>query len=244
MRTRIIYEDKDLLVCFKPSGLAVQSGRASEPDMVSELKNYLAKEGRQVVTSCRAQSSVRCGLPQDKPPVYLGVIHRLDQPVSGILVFAKNQRAAADLSRQVTDHRMKKTYRAVVLLKEDAGRNLPSGRLSDYLVKEPGGGARIAEPQEKAAKLAQLSYRCVEKKEQCALMEIDLETGRHHQIRVQMANAGMPLLGDTRYGTEESREVSQRMGIRTVQLQAVRLCFKHPATGKKVCYELEEKLEI
>ena len=108
-KTQIIYEDKDMIVCFKPSGLAVQSGRASEPDVVSELKNDLARNGQKVVSVTGAGGSVRCGLPSEKKPVYLGVIHRLDQPVSGILVFAKNQRAAASLSRQVADHLMQKT---------------------------------------------------------------------------------------------------------------------------------------
>ena len=248
MRTQIIYEDKSVLVCFKPAGLAVQSGRASEPDMVSELKNYLARQGQQPMVSALAQSSVRCGLPPEKGPVYLGIIHRLDQPVSGILVFAKNQRAAADLSRQVADHMMKKTYRAIVMM-EDEGKENNGGRdqkvlLTDYMVKEAGGGARIAEAQEKEAKRAQLYYRCLDCRDQRALMEIDLETGRHHQIRVQMAHAGMPLLGDARYGSPKSRELSQCMGIKAVQLQAVQLCFKHPSPGKMVSYELEKKLEL
>lgn len=248
MNTQIIYEDRDMLVCFKPAGLAVQSGRVSEPDMVSELKNYLAGQGREVVTSCGAQSSVRCGVPSDRKPLYLGVIHRLDQPVSGILAFAKNQRAAAALSGQVADHLMKKTYRAIVMprdsILEELGAQKQKVRLTDYMVKEPGGGARIADPHEKDAKRAQLWYRCLDQKDSCALLEIDLETGRHHQIRVQMAHAGMPLLGDTRYGSRESRELSQRMGIRSVQLQAVKLSLRHPSTGKWVCYELDEKLEL
>lgn len=250
MKTRILYEDKDMIVCFKPAGLAVQSGRAAEPDMVSELKNYLARGGQKVVSVTGAGGSVRCGLPQEKKPVYLGVIHRLDQPVSGIIVFAKNQRAAASLSRQAADHSMRKTYRAVVMVSGEDGTELPgsaakeagSRELTDYLKKEPGGGARIAGAGEKDAKKAQLLYRCLERKENRALLEIDLKTGRHHQIRVQMAHAKMPLLGDSRYGTEESRRLSESLGIRTVQLQAVKLSFQHPATGKAVCFELEEKL--
>lgn len=273
MKTQILYEDRDMLVCFKPPGLAVQSGRAAEPDVVSELRNYLAKGGQRVVSVTGAGGSVRCGLPSEKKPVYLGVIHRLDQPVSGILVFAKNQRAAASLSRQAADHLMQKTYRAIVLAADGAGmgaadaraemlRSIPGGadgtgggaerenaakagahELTDYMIKEPGGGARIAGPKEKGAKKAQLFYRCLERKENRALLEIDLKTGRHHQIRVQMAHAGMPLLGDARYGSEESRELSRRLGIRSVQLQAVKLAFAHPATGKKVVFELEKKLE-
>lgn len=260
MRTQIIYEDKDLLVCCKPAGLAVQSGRASEPDMVSELKNYLAKKEREDGGALRGRDSGLRRRPPEKDGIYLGVIHRLDQPVSGILVFAKNQPAAADLSRQVSERLMKKTYRAVVMLREDSNPKPPAEEkkgmqdeicaqgpgteLTDYMVKEAGGMARIADPKEKDAKKAKLSYRCLERRDVRALMEIELETGRHHQIRVQMAHAGMPLLGDARYGSRESRELSERMGIRTVQLQAVKLCFRHPSTGKRVCYELEKKLEL
>lgn len=255
MKTQIIYEDKDMLVCFKPAGLAVQSGRASEPDMVSELKNYLARSGQRVVSVTGAGGSVRCGLPSTQKPIYLGVIHRLDQPVSGLLVFAKNRRAAASLSRQAADHVMQKTYRAAVFFPEPkaGGRGGAAAgsakkeavhELTDYMVKEPGGGARIADPKEKDAKKAQLLYRCMERAGESALLEIDLKTGRHHQIRVQMAHAGMPLLGDARYGTEESRALSQRLGIRSVQLQAVKLAFVHPSTGKPVFFELTEKLEL
>lgn len=229
MKTRILYEDTALLVCFKPVGLAVQSGRIAEPDMVSELKNYLA---RQFDTNIA-----------QKKPVYLGVVHRLDQPVSGVLVFAKNPAAAADLSRQIAGDRMRKTYRAVVC----GGNPTEAGEwreLTDFLRKEPGGGARIARPGEPGAKKARLSYRTLDERDGCMLLEIVLQTGRHHQIRVQFSHAGMPLLGDYRYGTGESRLLSERIGIRTVQLQAVRLGFTHPVTGKEVCFELEDKLAI
>ncbi len=129
MRTRIIYEDRDLLVCCKPAGLAVQSGRASEPDMVSELKNYLAKKEREDSGAFGARSSGQYRRPPEKEAVYLGIIHRLDQPVSGILVFAKNQPAAAALSRQVSERSMKKIYRAVVMLREDVQES--PGELTD-----------------------------------------------------------------------------------------------------------------
>lgn len=228
MKSEIIFEDADILVCAKPAGLAVQSARVSEPDMVSELKNHLARQSR-------------------NGAVYLGVVHRLDQPVSGIVVFAKSKKAAANLSRQITDHSMQKTYRAMVALPTQ-GAEQPSGEVShtliDYVIKEPGGGARVVSEETKDAKRAELSYRCLGRKEGCALMEIELKTGRHHQIRVQMSHAGMPLLGDARYGNEESRKISRGLGIRSVQLQAVRLAFVHPVTGKKVCYELERKLEL
>ena len=245
MKAEIIYEDRDILVCSKPAGLAVQSGRISEPDLVSELKNYLARDGRSVVSVSGAGASVRCGIPAKKQPVYLGVIHRLDQPVSGLLVFAKNQRAAASLSAQVAKRQLEKIYRAKVYAGADAA--LPEDGtvlLQDYMIKLPGGGARIAEASEAGAKEARLEYRCLESRENCALVEVRLDTGRHHQIRVQMANAGMPLLGDARYGSSQSRQASQEMGIRCIQLQAARLSFMHPSSGKRVEYELTDKLSF
>ena len=112
------------------------------------------------------------------------------------------------------------------------------------MIKEAGGGARIAQPDEKDAKKAELIYRCLKRDGDLALVEVELLTGRHHQIRVQMANAGLPLLGDARYGSAESRAVSEEGRIRAVQLQAVKLEFLHPVTGKKVAYELDEKLGL
>lgn len=219
MAVKIIYEDKDILVCEKPAGLAVQSARISEPDMVSELKNYLT----------------------GKQPVYLGVVHRLDQPVSGLLVFAKNKKAAGALSTQTAQHQMNKIYYAVVYTKEDlTGKR---GTLTDWLVKEAS-IARVCDASQNSAKKAVLSWKCLACQENRALLEVELETGRFHQIRVQMAHAGMPLLGDQRYGSEESREVSMQLGIRTIRLQAVKLAFCHPTSGKRVCYELTDKLTL
>lgn len=219
MAVKIIYEDKDILVCEKPAGLAVQSARISEPDMVSELKNYLT----------------------GKQPVYLGVVHRLDQPVSGLLVFAKNKKAAGALSTQTAQHQMNKIYYAVVYTKEDLTGK--SGTLTDWLVKEAS-IARVCDASQNGAKKAVLSWKCLACQGNRALLEVELETGRFHQIRVQMAHAGMPLLGDQRYGSEESREVSTQLGIRTIRLQAVKLAFCHPTSGKRVCYELTDKLTL
>lgn len=220
MKTHILYEDKDVIVCFKPAGIAVQTAKLGEADVVSELKNYLKSS-------------------------YIGVVHRLDQPVSGVLVFGKNQKAAGELSRQAAGEgrKMKKTYQAVVYT---GGRKLAEEpvTLTDYLVKENGTNiSRVAEPQEEGAKRAQLIYHVLEQDEEKALLEIELHTGRHHQIRVQLSHAGMPILGDSRYGSEESRDLSMDLRIRNVALRAVKLEFIHPGSGKKVCYEAE-KLSI
>lgn len=252
MAVKIIYEDKDILVCEKPAGLAVQSARISEPDMVSELKNYLTGKqpagapGKSAEISAfggtRQPASATTSVGVRKPQsVYLGVVHRLDQPVSGLLVFAKNKKAAGALSTQTAQHQMNKIYYAVVYTKEDlTGKR---GTLTDWLVKEAS-IARVCDASQNGAKKAVLSWKCLACQGNRALLEVELETGRFHQIRVQMAHAGMPLLGDQRYGSEESREVSTQFGIRTIRLQAVKLAFCHPTSGKRVCYELTDKLTL
>ena len=160
MAVKIIYEDKDILVCEKPAGLAVQSARISEPDMVSELKNYLTGKqsagapGKSAEISAfggtRQPASATASVGVRKPQsVYLGVVHRLDQPVSGLLVFAKNKKAAGALSTQTAQHQMNKIYYAVVYTKEDlTGKR---GTLTDWLVKEAS-IARVCDASQNGAK--------------------------------------------------------------------------------------------
>lgn len=231
MRTEIIYEDKELLVIRKPAGLATQSAGVGQADVVSELKNYLAR------------TSGSKGQP------YLGIIHRLDQPVEGLLVFAKNKNAAAVLTKQLGGQEnsglLNKQYYAVFCGKPSE----KEGVLVDYMYKGPDGKAvivnkkSVAENSEgqRGAK-AVLQYRILQTVtistgEELSLADIHIETGRFHQIRAQMANAGMALLGDVKYGDEVSENCSARLGIRTVALCAYKIAFSHPASGKLLCFE-------
>ncbi len=240
MKTKILVEDSQILVCLKPAGLAVQSARPGEADMVSELKNYLA-------ASQRAKNAPGSG---SRIP-YLGLVHRLDQPVSGILVFAKTPKAAAELSRQASgvekEHPMEKEYCALVYVEE--GISLPAAgterELVDWLKKEPGQNlSRVVSAGTAGAKRAELSFHVAEEgsSPECrhSCLSIRLHTGRHHQIRVQLAHAGLPLLGDARYGSAQSREYSARLGIRSICLCACRLNFFHPVTGKQMEFEIRE----
>lgn len=246
MKTRILSEDDQLLICFKPAGLAVQSARPGEADMVSELKNYLA------VSAGKAAGGRR------KPP-YLGVVHRLDQPVSGLLVFAKTPEAAAALSAQAAKDGMEKEYRALVWAEDeqalsrvfgaaasDAGTLRGAEReLIDFLKKEPGQNlSRVVSAQTPGAKRAHLTFRCLELREtpagRIACVSVRLHTGRHHQIRVQLSHAGLPLLGDMRYGNAQSQACSRSLGIRSLCLCACRLSFVHPAAGRKMVFQTEE----
>lgn len=231
MRTEIIYEDKELLVIRKPAGLATQSAGVGQADVVSELKNYLAR------------TNGAKGQP------YLGIIHRLDQPVEGLLVFAKNKNAAAVLTKQLGGQEnsglLNKQYYAVFCGKPSE----KEGVLVDYMYKGPDGKAvivnkkSVAENSEgqRGAK-AVLQYRILQTVtistgEELSLADIHIETGRFHQIRAQMANAGMALLGDVKYGDEVSENCSARLGIRTVALCAYKIALSHPASGKLLCFE-------
>ena len=207
----IIYEDAHIIVCHKPAGIPVQTARIGTPDMVSMLKTHLA--------------------PSSEGEPYLAVIHRLDQPVEGLLVFAKTPAAARELNRQLTTSGFGKYYRAVV-----QGVPEPAeGTLEDYMVKDGRTHtSRICDKNTPGAKSARLHYR-VEKiyrdsDPATSLVKIKLDTGRHHQIRVQMSHTGCPLAGDRKYGDQKSAG--------PLRLRAYRLEFKHPATQKDMVFEL------
>lgn len=203
----ILYEDEDILVCDKPAGLAVQSARVSQMDMESELRNYLKGGG-----------------------VY--VVHRLDQPVEGLLVFAKNRRAAAGLGAQMADGVMNKDYRALV-----CGRMpLTKGELIDHMIKKENGIGEIVPQTADHAKRAELVYRveAYDSDNDVSDVEISLRTGRFHQIRLQFSHAGHPLLGDRKYGDEQAQRLAEALGLKNVALCAHRLRFIHPASGRKM----------
>ncbi len=223
MKTEILYEDNSILVIRKPAGLAVQSARIGQQDVVSELKSYLAKQ---------------TGTGRGEP--YLAVIHRLDQPVEGVLVFAKEKKTAAALTGQLSEGSLNKRYYAVLCGYPDC----PEGDLVDYLRKE-GNVATVVTGREKSfpdAKLAKLHYRILAKSEQTAklsLADICIQTGRFHQIRAQFAHAGLPLLGDTKYGSAATGTLPVSLSYRGVALCAYFLEFKHPGTGKKMSFRVK-----
>ena len=268
LKKRILFEDGEILVLDKPAGTAVESARVTEPDLVSLLHTYLAK------------------------PVY--VVHRLDQPVRGVMVFAKTSRAAAALSAQASgeisieskketrssgkascapgESRMRKLYRARV----SGPVPQEEGTLIDYLIRDPrtntsrvvgkegehgtdiahaagkdathgtdiahaagkdavhganaspapGKNASHGDKLRGRAKRAELHYRKTGERE----VEVELVTGRHHQIRVQLAHAGMPVEGDRKYGGAPAESLG---------LTASRLTFHHPKTGEELTFEIE-----
>ena len=225
MNYKIIYEDKDIIVCHKMAGLPVQTGKIGALDLVSELKNYLMK----------SQTN-----KSGKEP-YLGIIHRLDQPVEGIILFAKNQAAAGFISKQLNTNMMNKCYYAVAI----GVAEKEQGVLTDYLLKDnKTNSSKVIKGKDitKEAKEAKLEYNLIKKgvkdDKSYGLYDIHLLTGRHHQIRVQMANAGLALLGDKKYGSVASIEMSNELNVKNVALCAYKLEFIHPTTKKKTEFKI------
>lgn len=202
----ILYEDNHLLVVEKPINILVQADNTKDEDLLTILKNYLKEK-------------------YNKPGnVYLGLVHRLDRVVGGVMVFAKTSKAASRLSKQITERKIKKIYYAVV-----CGSLKGSGRLENYLVKnEKTNTSYVSEN----GKLAVLNYEVLKNENNMSLVKINLETGRHHQIRVQFSSAGYPLFGDHRYNKKYEKGEQ-------IALFAKELAFYHPITNELLTFSLD-----
>lgn len=235
-KPEILYEDAALLVVKKPAGVDAQASRGFGADMVSLLQNYLAAQ-------------------QKKPGTvpYVGVVHRLDKPVCGVMVYAKTKTAAAALGTQLQKSQMHKVYYALVCGTPEAAEGLYEDLLVQDRQQNRSRIVKPGDPQQAQAKPAVLRYRVVAPKEACfgevvktlgwerflcgdggparSLVRIELLTGRHHQIRVQMAGHGTPLYGDARYQEPECRQG------KTLTLCAWSLSFLHPVTGNSMEFQ-------
>ncbi len=208
LKKDILYEDEYILVCYKKAGMPVQTRDIRRTDLESEVKKYISRKTK-------------------KPCEYLGVIHRLDQPVEGIVVFAKTKKAAASLSAQLNSDDMNKQYLAVT----EGIWQEPSGLLTDYLLKDAKANmSKVVTAGE--GKISQLEYKVMSTNsdKDAQLLRIHLLTGRHHQIRVQMKNANHGILGDEKYNAG-SADVYGGGGL---ALCAYSLSFKHPETGREI----------
>ena len=197
MNPEILFEDDDLYVIYKPAGMAVETKNSLEMDVVSFLRNLRSE---------RNEST------------YVGIINRLDQPVEGIMLCAKTKKAAETLSRELVDHKIQKSYYAVV--ERD---NVPEeDRLEDFLIKDTRESrARIVDENNPRAKKAILSYKVCDRLDNMKLLDIELLTGRFHQIRCQLAGRNMPIVGDRKYGGQSTG--------RPLDLCAYRIEFIHPS---------------
>jgi 23S rRNA pseudouridine1911/1915/1917 synthase len=229
---KILFEDREILVAVKPEGVDSEAARGFGKDMVNMIRNHLA-QGR-----------------ENTQPPYVGVIRRLDKPVSGIMVFAKTKEAAAALSKELRDGKMTKTYRAI-LCGQPAEK---SGELCDWMVQEKKGNlSRVGKKTDPGAKEAKLSYTVLRKQflegQQISEVEIRLLTGRHHQIRVQFASRGMPLMGDRKYNP--AYQTSPPAGLcgtsemgKHLCLTAVSLSFTHPKTRKPMHFSIDPPFSL
>ena len=242
---RVIYEDQDLLVCHKAAGMATEGARAGRLDLISGARNYLA----------RKNTEDGKGRQRNLPP-YVATINRLDQAVEGVIVLAKTKKAASDLAKQIKDKTAKKYYYALCM------GHFPEkkGKLSDFVVRrEDSGLAQVVSESEKDSfkdgsvtltngerirliggdvKRAELEYEVISESDKQTLLGVHLLTGRFHQIRVQLSHLGHPILGDSKYGTEESIRLSKELEIGNVCLAAYKYAVKHPGSRKNMEFEI------
>ena len=220
MNVNILYEDKDVIVCVKPAGMPSQAERSSSMDMVSWLKNYLSKK----------QGDARCGVP------YVSVVHRLDRPVGGVMVYAKTKKAAENLSRQFSEHHTEKKYLTVLT------GNMPfaEGTLEHMLLKD--GRTNTSSVVLTGGKKAKLDYKVLEVKDGRSLVMVTLYTGRHHQIRVQMSAVGAGIFGYMKYNRERTsqwqKEHTSRVRQPELCLFSCELAFDHPIDHRRMCFKV------
>lgn len=213
---KVIYEDNHLLVVEKPVNILSQGDDTNDKDMVNLLKNYVKEK-------------------YNKPGnVFIGLVHRLDRPVGGVMVFAKTSKSASRLSEQVRNKSFKKTYRAVI----HGTMNKKSDTLRDYLYKNKKTNmVSVVNKNHKEAKNAELDYEILQVKNNFSLAEIDLKTGRPHQIRVQFSSRRHPLFGDQRYG-QDVNKVGQQIALWSYKIEIV-----HPTTKEKMEFICEPPKE-
>ena len=205
---KIIYEDNHIIVAIKPAGVLSQSDGSNAPDMLTILKGYIKEK-------------------YQKPgEVFLGLVHRLDRPVSGVMVFARTSKAASRLSEQIRSRKVDKIYRCVV-----TGVLEGEGRLENYISKdESSNTVTVSDFEKPGFKASYLDYRAVSSKDGMTLAEVRLGTGRSHQIRAQMAHSGHPIIGDQKYGKKDNR-------TKDIALEAYKLSFEHPVKRDFITFE-------
>ena len=206
LQINIIYEDNHLLVVDKPINIPVQEDNSKDEDLLTMLKSYLKEK-------------------YNKPGnVYLGLVHRLDRPVGGLMVFAKTSKCASRLSEQIREDKFNKIYNAIVM-----GKINDSGKLEDYLLKDTKNNIVKVD---KNGKKAILEYKKIKTIDNLNLIEIKLHTGRSHQIRVQLSNNGNPLYGDQKYNNKA--KVGEQLALFSKKLE-----FYHPTTKELLSFELD-----
>ncbi len=202
----VLYEDNHLLVVNKPNGVLVQGDRTGRDTLLEQGKRYIKEQ-------------------YNKPgQVYLGLVHRIDRIVSGVVVFARTSKAASRLSEEIRSRQVQKTYQALV-----AGQPPARGHWEDHIERKGHGSHIVSAPQ---GQHARLDFERLEARRTSSVLEIDLHTGRHHQIRLQCAHHGYPILGDKRYGSDVD------VGKDRIALHACRFVVKHPTRAEQMVFDV------
>lgn len=198
-KLEILYEDNHIIVVVKPYNILSQSDSTKDIDMQTIIKNYIKEKYNK------------------KGNVYLALLHRLDRPTGGIMIFAKTSKAAKRISEDFKNNKIKKTYLAVI-------ENFPleKGTFTDYIEKQ-----KEKSVISKKGKFASLTFEKIKQIKNYSLVKINLQTGRHHQIRVQFSERGFPLYGDQKYGKQDKKQLL---------LYAYKLEFTHPVTKEKMTF--------
>lgn len=201
---KILYEDNHIIVVIKPYNVPVQADSSNDLDMLTIIKNYIKEK-------------------YNKPGnVYLGLVHRLDRPVGGVMVFAKTSKTASRLSEEVRTNKIHKTYLTVVHGVLD--------KKCDKLINKMSKDEKTHNSyiDEKNGKEAILEYKVIKEEDNLSLLKINLITGRHHQIRLQLSNINHPIYGDQRYGFQDKKQI---------MLYAYKLEFTHPVTKELMTFK-------
>lgn len=208
----IVFEDQHLLIIDKPHDLLSQEDHTGDPDVFSICKQYVSRS-----------------VPNNP---YLGLLHRLDRPVGGLMMLAKTPQAASKISQQLRDRLVQKTYHVIV-----HGQPPPNGVLTHHLKKNKQTNVvETVSNSNQQGKRAMLSFATIKTADELSLLSVHLQTGRPHQIRVQLATEGFPIWGDYKYGR-------QQPDGRTIALRSVEMVFNHPANEKEMRFALERPKE-
>ena len=215
MKIKVLYEDNHLIGVFKPAGVLVQPDISKKTCLIDEVKEYLKEKYNK------------------KGKVFLGLLHRIDQPVSGVVLFAKTSKGASRLSEQFRNNEIEKIYKAMVIGKVEKKQ----GILIDYIIKDEEKKKAIISDKKKGKK-AELHYKVISSNDKYSFLEIRIKTGRFHQIRVQFSSIGHPIVGDIKYGAPFS------LLDKSIALCAVSLSFKTAVLKEKKTISAPEEVEI
>lgn len=212
----ILFEDNHIMVVLKPQNMPSCADESKDLDMLTVIKDYVKKR-------------------DEKPGnVYVGLVHRLDRPTGGVMVYAKTSKAAARLSEQMKTGDFVKKYYAVLV----GTLNKKQQTVTNYLKKNViNNMVYVCGQSVEGAKFAELEYKVIEEKAGLSFTEITLHTGRSHQIRVQMSHLGCPVYGDMRYGGENAVKGN-------LALWATSLSFTHPVTKERLTFKIEPPKEL